>query len=67
MDRRPLTADEFLAAYVLPPDADTIEVTPCPSTPSHWVLRMKDRRYCFFREGKTWKLHWVESDVCRCR
>jgi hypothetical protein len=67
MDGRELTADEFLATYVLPPDADTIEVTPCASTPGHWVLRMKDRRYCFFREGKTWRLHWVESGDCRCR
>ncbi|HXX95249.1 MAG TPA: hypothetical protein VEN81_16625 [Planctomycetota bacterium] len=67
MDGREVSADEFLATYTLPPDADAIEVTPCPSTPGHWVLRMKDHRYCFYREGKTWKLHWLEGAGCRCR
>lgn len=67
MDGRVLTADEFLATYVLPPDADVIEVTPCGSTPGHWVLKMKNRRYCFYREGKTWKLHWLEDGACRCK
>ena len=67
MDGRELSADEFLATYVLPPDAATIEVTPCASAPGHWVLAMKERRYCFYREGKTWKLHWLQKEACSCK
>jgi len=67
LDGRELPADEFLATYVLPPDADMIDVEPCVSTPAHWVLTMKDRRYCFYREGKTWKLHWIQTGGCSCK
>ena len=67
MDGRELTSEQFLAAYALPKEADTIEVTPCASAAGHWVLAMKDRRYCFYREGKTWKLHWLESGGCTCK
>lgn len=67
LEGKVLPAAEFLETYVLPPNAKQIEVAPCPATPEHWVLTMEARRYCFFREGKTWKLHWVESSACRCR
>lgn len=67
LDGRELSADQFLETYKLPPDADRIDVAPCASTPEHWVLTMRDRRYCFFKEGKTWKLHWIENGGCRCR
>lgn len=67
LDGRELTAEEFLQTYKLPPDTGTVEVKPCPSTPGHWVLTMKDRRYCFYKEGKTWKLHWLENGGCRCK
>ena len=67
MDGRELPADEFVATYVLPPDADRIDIAPCASAAGHWVVAMKEQRYCFFKEGKTWKLHWLQTGGCACK
>ena len=66
-DGREVTNDEFLAAYTLPPDPSAILVTPCASTPGHWALAMKDRTFCFYRDGRTWKLHWLQNGPCACK
>ena len=67
LDGRRIAASEFLETYALPPNGDRIQIVPCESTPEHWTLTMGERCYCFFREGKTWKLHWVDRAPCRCR
>lgn len=67
LNGKSLTKEEFVASYELPPDGDRIEVTPCASMPDHWMLAMKNRRYCFFKDGRTWKLHWVEDGACHCK
>lgn len=67
LDGRAMPAADFLETYAMPANADRVEVAPCGSVPAHWVLTMRERRYCFFREGKTWKLHWVENAACTCR
>ena len=66
-DGREVTPKGFLAEYALPPDADRVEVAPCASTAGHWVLTMKERRYCFYKDGKTWKLHWLQNEGCACK
>jgi len=66
-DGREVSADEFLAAYTVPPNPTSSQVTPCAATAGHWVMRVDDRRFCFFREGKTWKLHWLQNGDCACR
>jgi hypothetical protein len=67
MDGRELTPDEFVATYTIPTETDRVQVLPCPSTPEHWVLTMKERRYCFLKEGKSWKLHWIQNQACSCK
>jgi len=66
-DGREMTSDQFLAAYKVPSDPSPLQVIPCASTPGHWVLAMKDPKYCFYKEGKTWKLHWLQAGECGCK
>jgi hypothetical protein len=64
---RDCSAPEFIAAYGLPPQADTIQVASCAATAPHWTVAMTDQVYCFFEEGPLWKLHWVGPGPCSCR
>ncbi len=64
---REMAGSEFLAAYVLPPQADTIDTVKCPSTPAHWTVAMGGHLYCFEEEGSLWRLHWVGAAPCTCK
>lgn len=63
---REMSAAEFQTAYVLPPQADTIDAQPCPKVPSHWTVTMKTHVFCFYEDGSLWKLHAVGTGACRC-
>jgi len=62
-----MSGPEFLAAYSLDRHTDEIETLPCPSTPAHWTVIMKQQSYCFIQEGRLWRLHAVGSVPCACR
>jgi hypothetical protein len=63
---RDLTAAEFVAAYTQPLDPDVFETTPCPATPGHWIVTMKENVFCFVEDKNLWRLHWVGTGRCDC-
>ena len=65
---REMSPEEFLAAYTLPPEADVIETTICPTVAAHLTVQMKGLVYCFVSDGKTfWRLHALTEGSCSCK
>lgn len=65
-DGRPLPRRLFLDTYT-PDQPARIQAQPCPAVPDHWTVRMRDKAYCFLREGRAWKLHALGPVPCACR
>jgi hypothetical protein len=66
LNGKDLSAAEFLVAYTPSEPAD-ISTGPCPATPSHFLVTMKTRVFCFYEDGSIWRLHWVGTGTCDCR
>lgn len=67
VDGRTLAGRDFLGSYKPPAESGLIEIASCTAEPSHWTVSLRDRRYCYLKEGRSWKLHWLGPAPCACR
>ncbi len=66
LDGRRMAGQDFLGSYKRPAQSGLIEVAPCAADPAHWTVTLRDRHYCYLREGRSWRLHWVGPAPCGC-